>query len=350
MRFVSSVSALVAVLTLSAWAAPAVAEVSADDLGFDLISAAEFKRSKPMIVLSPSISLSSVQFDLQRADGKRLRLKSGAVREGTTRKIPIDQGKGIFSYKCSITGKAGRERFGPFELTFEIKVGEPPRIAIGPTDVNEAARTITVRVTEPAGKIDLRVLGDDGEVIDEVSQPYEQKPGTPITVPWKQEKGEVMGRFELKAWDVVGFYSGIESVTFMNIPHEDVVFESGKHDILPAEERKLVEPLARIQAELAKVRGILPITLYVGGYTDTVGSAADNMALSQRRARAIAAWFRAKGVRVPVLFQGFGESVLFAQTPDNTDEPRNRRAAYVLSTQPPPVSRGFPAGRWQGVK
>ena len=331
-------------------ALPALAEVDPDDIGFDLIAAAEYKKTKPQIVITPTINLSRVQFQLERSDGKKLTLRSGGVRAGRTRKIAIPQGKGIFTYKCAISGKAGRQKFGPFRLEFEVKVGEPPLIAVSPTDVDEAKRTITVRLTEPEGKIDLTVWGDDGEIIAEVEHPYKQAPGTPITVPWKQGANEVMGRFLLKAWDVVGFWSGVRSVTFMNIPHEDVVFESGKHDIRPAEERKLIEPLGRIHAELKKVKGVLPITLYIGGYTDTVGSAADNLALSRRRARSIAQWFKKRGIGVPIKYQGFGESVLFAQTPDNTDEARNRRASYVLAVAQPPASRGFPTKTWNVIR
>ncbi len=348
---VKSLLTTVAVLLIgAALAVPATAEVTADDLGFDLNAVARLRKSKPQILLTPSVSLSKVQLKLVRSDGKKQTLRTGAIRADTTRKINIRQGKGVFSYACSITGKAGRERFGPFKFTFEAKVGEPPLIAVAPTDVDEASRTIKIRVTEPAGKIELKVWGDDGEIIDEVEQPYRQAPGTVIPVTWKQEVKQVMGRFELKAWDVVGFWSGLMSVTFMNIPHDDVVFESGKHNSLPTEERKLIEPLTRIRGELQKVKGVLPITLYVGGYTDTVGSAADNVALSKRRARSIAKWFRKRGIRVPIKFQGFGEAVLFVPTPDNTPQAANRRASYVLSAAPPPVSRGFPNRNWGTIR
>lgn len=328
---------------------PAFAQIEPDDIGFDLAAVGQVRGEKPQIILTPSINVSRIHIKLQRNDGKEITLKSGGIRSGRTKKIAIPQGKGIYSYRCALSGKAGKASFGPFKLEFEIKVGEPPRIAVSPADVDEVKRTITVRLTEPEGKIDLTVWGDDGEIIDELSHPYKQAPGTPITVPWSQKPTEVMGRFELKAWDVVGFWSGLRSVTFMNIPHEDVVFESGKHEIRASEERKLIEPLGRIHAELQKVKGVLPITLYIGGYTDTVGSAADNLALSRRRAKAIGQWFRKRGIRVPIKVQGFGESVLFVQTPDNTDEARNRRASYVLSAAPPPANRGFPTRSWNMI-
>jgi len=70
--------------------------------------------------------------------------------------------------------------------------------------------------------------------------------------------------------------------------------------------------------------------LYVAGHTDTVGTSASNRKLSLARARAIATYFKSKGLRIPIAFAGFGEDVLLVKTADETDERRNRRVDYVL--------------------
>jgi len=325
----------------------AAAQITPDELGLDLVTSAQYKRSKPAVVFSPAVPVKRIVLKCKRSDGKSVTLKTGAIRTGRTKKIPIRQGKGIYTYACVLSGKSGKTKIGPFKMDpFEIKVGEPPRFGLAEKDVNEAARTITVRSSEPKGKIELMVYGDDGAVIDDVEQAYEAKPGTPIIVRWKQAAKEVMGHFELKVYDQVGFYSGLESLTFVSIPHDDIIFESGKWEIRKSEMAKLKEPLARIREALAKVKGVLSIKLYVGGYTDTVGSTGDNLVLSRKRARSIATWFKRQGLKAPIYFQGFGESVLFVKTPDNTDEKRNRRAAYVLSKDIPPATRGFPSRKW----
>jgi outer membrane protein OmpA-like peptidoglycan-associated protein len=327
------------------------AQVSADDLGFGLQGSAQFSKSKPQIVLRPSIPFASVRFDCTRSDGQKVTIQAAGLKPGSEKRLVVPQGKGVFQYKCSVSGKSGKQTFQGFELEFETKVGAPPRIELKQDDVDEEKRQITVRLSEPAGKIELDVYGDDGKPIDNVTQPFHgEAAGTPLVVHWKQEPGEVMGRFSLRAHDPAGFWSGVESVTFVDIPHEDVVFESGKWDVRPSEEGKLTAPLAQILANLKKVQGILQVTLYIGGYTDTVGSAADNLELSRKRAQAIGQWFAKKGVTTGIQFQGFGETVSKVATPDNTDEARNRRASYVLSTQPPPASRGFPARNWSRAR
>ena len=74
----------------------------------------------------------------------------------------------------------------------------------------------------------------------------------------------------------------------------------------------------------------LPVRLFIAGHTDTVGGNDKNRKLSLARAKAIASYFRKKGIKIPIAFAGFGEEVLKVKTADNTDERANRRADYVL--------------------
>ena len=82
----------------------------------------------------------------------------------------------------------------------------------------------------------------------------------------------------------------------------------------------------------------MKLQLFVGGYTDTVGDIASNLQLSERRARAIASWFRAQGFERPIYYQGFGERGLTVQTADEVDEVQNRRAVYIAAAEPPPYT------------
>jgi OOP family OmpA-OmpF porin len=64
----------------------------------------------------------------------------------------------------------------------------------------------------------------------------------------------------------------------------------------------------------------------VWGFTDTVGTAEYNQALSERRANAVADYLESRGVsRDRMVIQGFGKTNLAVETPDQTPEPRNRR-------------------------
>ena len=107
---------------------------------------------------------------------------------------------------------------------------------------------------------------------------------------------------------------------------------------LEAAYAKLEEVLAKDSAHGRMHPGI---TLFIAGHTDTVGSPTHNLKLSQDRARSIAAWFRKRGVKIPISYEGFGETSLAVKTADNVDELENRRVDYVLSDGPPTLSNTF---------
>ena len=333
------------------FATSAFAQVSADELGFSVHGTAQLPKDHPWLGFKPSRAFNNVAFACKRSDGQTVNFGVSGLRAGAEKRLPLPVVKGVFHYTCKLSGQAGKEKFANFDVEFDTRVGEPPKIQINAADVDENGRKITVRLTEPAGKLELDVMGDDGKPIANVSKKFAgEAPGTPLTITWEQKADEVVGQFQLRAYDQADYWSGIESVTFVDIPHEDVIFESGKWDIRASEEPKLAEPLERIQKQLKAVAGVLVIELYIGGYTDTVGQAADNLELSRKRAHAIATWFSAHGIKTPIQSQGFGETALKVPTADSVDEARNRRASYVLSMQPPPASRGFPARNWVRVK
>jgi outer membrane protein OmpA-like peptidoglycan-associated protein len=134
------------------------------------------------------------------------------------------------------------------------------------------------------------------------------------------------------------------------IPHEEVAFATDSAAITTAEAPKLEASLAKISDALAKHKELGGIKLYIAGHTDTVGTNKYNLALSLRRAQAIASWFRKKGLALPIAYEGFGEQALRAATPDNTDEPRNRRVDYILSVEDPVLRATDFRAAWKLLK
>ncbi len=69
----------------------------------------------------------------------------------------------------------------------------------------------------------------------------------------------------------------------------------------------------------------------VVGHTDTSGSAAYNLGLSNRRANAVKGELEFNGVDGDLVFtDGLGETDLLVETPDGVREPSNRRAQILL--------------------
>lgn len=86
--------------------------------------------------------------------------------------------------------------------------------------------------------------------------------------------------------------------------------------------------LEEIRAEVARRPGA---EVQVTGHTDTVGSSADNDALSRRRADEIVNWLATKGFdRRMMSAVGRGERELKERTADNVPSPVNRRVEVLV--------------------
>ena len=231
-------------------------------------------------------------------------------------------------------------------LGFEVTMLGPMEIQV-PTDlINMEERTMVVMMDRQPAQVQVQAYGPGDLLLGEVSVPsLGAGPGDPIEVQWKSE-GEVI-RLHVVGTDVDGFWTAKDLMPwYYNIPHEDVVFESGQSKILPGEEPKLFAALDQANKVLIKYGTVAEVKLYVAGYTDTVGDKNINKRLSQARAAAIAGWYRDHGFAGEIYYQGFGEQGLAVATPDNTDQAQNRRALYVLAAEPPPISESMPKNIW----
>jgi outer membrane protein OmpA-like peptidoglycan-associated protein len=75
--------------------------------------------------------------------------------------------------------------------------------------------------------------------------------------------------------------------------------------------------------------------ILVNGYTDTSGSAEQNLDVSQKRAALVAEALAAAGVaKARTEVHGFGETSLKVMTGDNISEPRNRRIELRIVPRP----------------
>ncbi len=233
---------------------------------------------------------------------------------------------------------------GSMNLDFATEIIGPMGLVVEQGDLDLERHTLKLRARREVAAVDWDITGEDGSSLGEGSHQAPQ-PGRELTVPWEQKPGTVL-KISLLAKDPEGFTESLELFPWRwSVPHEEVVFETGKAEVLPGEAPKLDRSYALIQEGLAKYGKLLPIKLYIAGHTDTVAAADTNDRLSELRALSIARYLRAKGFKKPIFYQGFGERLLKAETPDETDEAQNRRAEYLLAAEPPPMqgSRGWKA-------
>lgn len=224
----------------------------------------------------------------------------------------------------------------------------PLVVQVEKSKVDFKQHRLELKMSRPAGKVKITVYSESDAVIADEEHDFSGRPPlAPLIVTWSPSGDAPVARIELRAYDAQDMWSSVELFSwYVPIQHEDVNFATGSADIAPAEAPKLEEAFKKLEEILAKDRAHgrqhPGLTFYIAGHTDTVGGDASNLKLSHARARSIAGWFRKRGVRIPIAFEGFGETALAVRTADGVDEIRNRRADYILADDPPPVkTTGF---------
>ena len=223
-------------------------------------------------------------------------------------------------------------------------------LRVDPDDVDLAGGRLLARLSRPASKLTLKLLGLSGALLAEVEQAFDGAPaGTPLEIRWTPP-AENVARLELFGYDTRGYYKGIAITPWsFEIPHEDVVFRTDSADIDPSEAKKLEATLALIAKELPKAKQLGNVTLFILAHTDSVGADEYNLKLSTRRALAIARWFKTHGVGLSMAYDGMGERMLKVKTADEVDEPRNRRVDYMLGVEPPRFKQSKVAPAWKRI-
>lgn len=111
----------------------------------------------------------------------------------------------------------------------------------------------------------------------------------------------------------------------------DVLFEFGRADIKPGAQGALRKLATYLQEHPDR-------RVLIEGFTDSVGSDAANLALSERRAEAVAAALSALGVTGSrISTRGYGKSYPVAENSTDTNRALNRRVEVYISDSDRPV-------------
>jgi len=290
--------------------------------------------------------IKSVTLTLERSDGKVQTVKKANLKPGKEVDLTWVQPEGSWSYVATLTFESKAGVAGEARFKFEAVVATAVKVGLDKSRSSVDDKLIVLTANARVERAEYEVLGEQGVIDSGTHDLSAVAAGEALRITWSGGDGQAVEKINIKVFDPAGYWSAVELVPFtVDIPHDEVEFDTGKSTFGPSEAAKLDKTYTLLLAEIGEHGSDLEIQLYIAGYTDTVGAASGNVALSNARARAIAAYFRRKGLKIPIYFKGFGESVLAVPTADNVDEPRNRRALYILGNQAP--TGGGAAGGWQ---
>lgn len=320
----------------------------ADAVSVSLTNKAMKGQGTPAVHVEILEPIAGFRLTLSRDGGKPQEWKGGG-KPGTTRTLPLTQPDGVAKWAGELVINLPNGTTGSMPMEFETELVGPLSLSIDKEkDFDLDGRKLRFTLNQPVAKVHLKVQVESGAfIVDDDIAFNGEAAGTKLEVTWPESKAKVL-RVDLRAFAKSGVYNGVELTPWrLDIPHEEVNFASGKWDVLPDEASKLDASLKQVQDAASKVGQYVPLKLFIAGHTDTVGANASNRALSLNRAKAIGAYFRKKGVRIPIYFEGFGEEALLVSTPDETDEAKNRRAEYILAIDDPTTKNVPFAPKWQ---
>ena len=303
----------------------------------------------------PPTTLKRVTIKLTSEQSKRgvtKRLKK--LSPGKPYRLKFKPPRGLSSWSAEVSGKSA-DRTERVTFTFDVLSAKPLKVSFLNQESDFKTGRLVFKSTRALDKVEVKAYGDEGEEQWEevISAQTSGKRYIASFVP----REVAPRRVDLKVYDQVGGWQGFRVVRwYAEVPHEDVLFASGSPEVTRAELPKIEAAVSAVQAEIEKFRRAMgdpnaqiDLQLYVAGYTDTVGDRADNAKLSTARARAIGEAFRRLGVRLPIRYAGFGEGGQLVKTGDSVDEPKNRRATYVVANASP-SGVFFPSARWHKLR
>ncbi len=327
---------LAATAVLAVCAAPAA---RANDIDV-VVGAKVAVGEQPKLTVNIHKDLKSASLDV-KAPGSRHRQTLGPAPAGGALVFLLPhKAVGQLKWTGTLSVEFDDGAVGTMPVTFSTEVAGTLKFKVL-SSREDVVRDNKVRLTmeRPAGAIDVEVTGDDGVLIANQSKKLAgEAPGTELEIGWVPRTGAQIMKVTVVVHDTTGMFSPEWNLYpwTLEIPHEEVNFESGKSVVLATEEPKLTSVLPEVQKAFARCAKIkVPAKLFILGHTDTVGGNASNRTLSFARAQAIARWFKAHGITAPIYARGLGEDQLKVDTPDETDALANRRADYVLDTDGP---------------
>ncbi len=302
----------------------------------------------PVVRVVASDAVTRAVMKLKRDDGKNFTYRVGSLAAGGSFEIKLDGTPGRHTWEGALEYQAGdAEDSEP--VRFETVVATPLKVEVDKAKVDLKRRRLFLKLNRKGSSVAIKVLGENDQVLTDERHDISEHPANQeFAVRWSPgSKGEIV-RIELRVYDSDGFFSGVALTPWsVRIPHEEVNFAYDSARIEASEEPKLQDSLERIEKALARYQQISNVKLFIAGHTDTKGGAGYNLQLSRRRAQAIAGWFGRHGLRIPIAYEGFGESVPKVKTGDEVDEPRNRRVDYILSVEEPVLKAGRAA--WKRI-
>lgn len=299
--------------------------------------------AKPALIITPQQDVATLQVTIE-VGGAMHKYTLEDLPAGVAQRIEWPRDTAITSATAYLLAEFTDRSEREMQVEISYAYGGQLSVDLSHATADTSNNTVTVEVSALVEHAEIVAWGAHKVQLDTATVTINDGPGE-ITIPWVGRASDVV-LLDITLHNPSGWAGFTFSPWFLDIPHDDVLFESNSDLIKDSESHKLEATLIQLRDVLNKYGDIVPVKLYIAGCTDTVGSVSSNRDLSKRRARAIAKWLRNQGFPRPIYYYGFGEALLAVPTADSTDYAANRRVLYMVGANPPPGGSGIPAVTW----
>jgi len=301
-------------------------------------------KDKPTLILAPESAVRRIEVTI-KAGAKSYSFVKKNISAGKEVRFSIPRNRKVTEAYATVRVVFKSGYVTEAEVPMEYEYGGSLEVDLSRAEADVDKKELTVFVNRRVDSADITAYGASKVVLDQRSITVDSGPGK-ITLPWTGEVHEVvLLDIDLQAGNTSNGFT--YSPWFLDVPHQDVLFETNSSRIPVGEEWKLKQTLDELKDVLEKYGEIVPVKLYIAGCTDTVGNSRKNKTLSNDRAKSIASWLKRNGYDRPIYYYGFGESFLAVGTGDGVDEIQNRRVLYMVGANPPLPGSGVPQVRWK---
>ena len=308
-----------------------------EDLQWEIVNRVVLGKDSPSITLTSARSLKDARLNVVRNDGDVRELRFGPILAGEKQKVILSVGEGRWEYQGTLRIVPERGELREFPVSFNVIVAPPLQLEV-PYDRLEVKKgRLELRLSRPGASCQYVVLKEGQAPL----RGTEEFKGTAaqdwLTLDWGTPASEdVVLKIAIECLDVDGFSNGIELFPWqIEVPHEDVNFDTNSYEVLLAEVPKVEAAARQIVRTVRRYGAVLSLKLFVSGHTDSVGKKEANQKLSEKRAAVIGRELIRAGVQIPVYYYGYGEEGQGVVTPDETASLTNRRVRYILAAEAP---------------
>lgn len=319
-------------------------------LEYSIQEFADYSKGYPSFSFTPDKRIADLKVIIKKEGKIFIKKNYKNIAKGVKKIIKLKQKEGQINYTISIKGSHFDEE--SIEDSFEMKGVrvKPIKLFFKASDVDVENQDVKFDASREITKVEVTIYNTQKKEIYKKETEINPPSKKGINVTWDKLNDEIL-TININAYDKWNYWSGMNINPFsVHIPHKEIEFASGKWGVDKKEMPKMKDSYKKVDDAIKKYGKALKLKLYITGYTDTVGDKNSNLRLSEKRARSIALTFKKLGLKIPVYYQGFGESVLRKATKDEVDEVRNRRAIYILSSQSPVISKTIPSDKWKRIK